>query len=414
MMPPRSSRRLRALLAAAMCAPLLALSLSAGDAATVPSQANPCPQNPLGAGRPSGGGTARAPGPAAGAASPAPGSDPCADLRAAQERAGQVDDLLTARRADLASARAQLAALQGSVARLQDEVARDTARQEEVMQRWRRDHDLLARQVRGRYVAGDQGFIAYLVAADSFGSLLDRAVSVGRVVSAERGLVARTAAERQEAEALLADATARRDQAQLQSRQMDALRVVIQSDVARLDRASADAHAAATLEAAIAALALARAHGTIYPAVDGPTFTADSDLTRPSGLTAGRIERFLHGTALAGLGRAYVETEARSHVSANYLVADSILESAWGTSRIAVDKHNILGFGADDSHPYEDAVSFPSFAACIDTVARYVAAHYLDPGGSYFHGPTLRGMNVLWATDPEWARKVATIATSIP
>ncbi len=412
-MLPRSAPRLRTLLGAALCVPLLALSLSAGDAATVPSQANPCPQNPFGA-RPSGPGAAKAPGRAAGAATPAPGSDPCADLRAAQERAGQVDDMLTARRADLASARAQLAALEGSVALLGEEVARDTARHEEVMQRWRRDHDLLARQVRDRYVAGEQGFVAYLVAADSFAALLDRAVSVGRVVSAERGLVARTSAERREAEALLADATARRDQARLQMHQMDALRVVIQSEVARLNRASADAHAAASLEAAIAALALARAHGTIYPAVDGPTFTPDSDLTRPSGLTVERIERFLHGTALAGLGRSYVETEARYHVSANYLVADSILESAWGTSQIARDKHNILGFGANDSHPYEDAVRFPSFAACVDTVARYVAAHYLDPRGNYFHGPTLRGMNVLWATDPEWAHKVATIATSIP
>jgi hypothetical protein len=396
-----------------MCAPLLALSLSAGDAATVPSQANPCPQNPLGAGS----ATAAAhpaQGRAPGRASPAPGSDPCADLRAAQQRAGQVDDMLAARRADLASARAQLAALERSVAVLQEEVARDTARHEEVMQRWQQDHDLLARQVRARYVSGGEGFVAYLVAADSFGNLLDRAVSVGRVVSAERGLVARTSAERAEAEGLLADATARRDQAQLESHQMDALRVVIQSDVARLNRAALDAHAAATLEAAIAALALARAHGTVYPAVDGPVFTPDSDLTKPSGLTVARIEKFLHGTALAGLGKSYVETEARYHVSANYLVADSILESAWGTSQIARDKHNILGFGADDSHPYEDAVSFPSFAACVDTVARYVADHYLDPRGSYFHGPTLRGMNVLWATDPEWAKKVATIATSIP
>jgi beta-N-acetylglucosaminidase len=143
-------------------------------------------------------------------------------------------------------------------------------------------------------------------------------------------------------------------------------------------------------------------------------FTADSDLTRPSGLGADRIERFLRGTALAGLGRTYAAAERTYHVSADYLVADSILESAWGTSRIAVDKHNILGFGADDSHPYEDAVTFPSFAACVDTVARYVAAHYLDPRGDSFHGPTLRGMNVLWATDPEWANKVATIAASIP
>jgi beta-N-acetylglucosaminidase len=109
-----------------------------------------------------------------------------------------------------------------------------------------------------------------------------------------------------------------------------------------------------------------------------------------------------------------MEVEGRSHVSANYLVADSILESAWGTSQIARDKHNILGFGADDSHPYEDAVAFPSFAACVDTVARYVAEHYLDPRGGYYHGPTLRGMNVLWATDPEWANKVANIAREIP
>jgi beta-N-acetylglucosaminidase len=343
-----------------------------------------------------------------------PGSDPCADLRAAQQRAAQVDDMLSARRADLDSARAQLAALDGSVARLREEVARDTARHDEVMQRWQQDRDLLARQVRDRYVAGESGFVSYLVAADSFNSLLDRAVSVGRVVSAERGLVARTAAERAEAEALLADATARRDQAQVQMHQMEALKVVIQSDVARLGRAAVDAHAAATLQAAIAALALARAHGTIYPAVDGPVFTSDSDLTKPSGLTAERIERFLHGTALAGLGKTYMEVEGRAHVSANYLVADSILESAWGTSQIARDKHNILGFGADDSHPYEDAVTFPSFAACVDTVARYVAEHYLDPRGGYYHGPTLRGMNVLWATDPEWANKVANIAREIP
>ena len=119
-------------------------------------------------------------------------------------------------------------------------------------------------------------------------------------------------------------------------------------------------------------------------------------------------------TALAGLGKAYIDTESRYHVSADYLVADSILESAWGTSQIARDKHNILGFGADDSHPYEDAVWFPSFAACVDTVARYVAEHYLDPKGGYYHGPTLRGMNVSWASDPEWANKVAQIADSIP
>lgn len=392
----------------AITAPLLALTLSGGDAAVAPSVADPCPQNPAGSAH------GHAPAQTSAQPSASPGSDPCADLRAARDRAGEIDDMLSARRADLASARAQLAALRRSIAALQVEVAQDTARHDAVMQRWQRDRDLLARQVRDRYIAGGEGFLAYLVSADSFGNLLDRAVSVGRVVSAERGLVARTSAERDQAEALLADATSRRDQAEVQMHQMDALQVVIQSDVVRLGEAAVDAHAAATLAAAVAALALARAHGTIYPAVDGPDFTSDSDLTKPSGLTVARIERFLHGTALAGLGKTYVDTESRYHVSADYLVADSILESAWGTSRIARDKHNILGFGADDSHPYEDAVTFPSFAACVDTVARYVGEHYLDPRGGYYHGPTLRGMNVYWASDPEWANKVASIARSIP
>jgi Mannosyl-glycoprotein endo-beta-N-acetylglucosaminidase len=380
-----------------------------GAAATAPSAADPCPENPLSTTPPP-----PAPSSPSPPADPGAAADPCAELHQARERAHQVDDMLSARRADLASARAQLAALEGDVGALDAEVARDTARHEQVLGAWQHDHDLLARQVRERYVAGGEGFVTYLVAADSFGSLLDRAVAVGRVVSAERTLVVRTAAERAEADRLLADATARRDQARTELRQEDVLRVLIESDVARLSSAASDAHAAATLEAATAALALARTHGTVYPAVDGPGFTADSDLTHPSGLTAERIERFLRGTALAGLGRTYAETERRYHVSADYLVADSILESAWGTSQIAVDKHNILGFGADDSHPYEDAVSFPSFAACVDTVARYVAVHYLDPRGDSFHGPTLRGMNVLWATDPEWANKVATIADSIP
>jgi Mannosyl-glycoprotein endo-beta-N-acetylglucosaminidase len=392
-----------------LCGLLAALRLGTGVAATTLPTADPCPQNPYGS-------ATTPPGPRGPSASAAPGgaTDPCAELHAARQRAGQVDDMLSARRADLASAQAQLAGLQRDVTALDAEVARDSARHDEVMRAWQRDHDLLARQVRERYVGGGEGFIAYLVAADSFATLLDRAVTVGRVVSAERGLVARTAAERAEAERLLDAAAAHRDQVQIELRQQDVLRVLIESDVARLTSAATDAHAAATLEAATAALALARVHGTVYPAVDGPVFTADSDLTRASGLTAARIERLLHGTALAGLGRTYMETEARYHVSADYLVADSILESAWGTSQIAVDKHNILCFGADDSHPYEDAVSFPSFAACIDTVARYVAVHYLDPRGDSFHGPTLRGMNVLWATDPEWAHKVATIADSVP
>ena len=87
-------------------------------------------------------------------------------------------------------------------------------------------------------------------------------------------------------------------------------------------------------------------------------------------------------------------------MSARYLVAHSIKESGWGTSAIAQQKHNLFGYGADDSNPFGDAMSFPSFTACILYVAQEVKQSYLTPGGAYYHGPTLRGMNVDYASDP--------------
>ena len=86
----------------------------------------------------------------------------------------------------------------------------------------------------------------------------------------------------------------------------------------------------------------------------------------------------------------------------------------WGQSAIAQDKHNLFGFNADDANPYQDASTFPSFDACVQHVAQFVAQNYLDQTGRYYHGPTLRGMNVDYATDPNWAYKIARIADTVP
>ncbi len=152
----------------------------------------------------------------------------------------------------------------------------------------------------------------------------------------------------------------------------------------------------------------------VFTPVVGPAFTVDTDLTKPSGETAAKLDSFLSGSALAGLGASFMNAETTYHVSARYLVAHAILESAWGTSAIAHDKHNLFGYGADDANPYGDAVSFPSFDACIQFVAQKVAQNYLSPSGAFYHGPTLRGMNVDYASDPLWASKIARIANTIP
>ena len=109
-----------------------------------------------------------------------------------------------------------------------------------------------------------------------------------------------------------------------------------------------------------------------------------------------------------------MQAEKTYGVSARYLVAHSIEESGWGTSPIAQSDNNLFGYGADDSDPAGDASRFSSFAACILYVAQQVQQKYLTPGGEYYHGPTLRGMNVDYASDPLWASKIAAIARTIP
>src|SRR5205807_1862509 len=73
----------------------------------------------------------------------------------------------------------------------------------------------------------------------------------------------------------------------------------------------------------------------------------------------------------------------------------------------------LFGIAAYDSNPGA-ALSFPSFAACIDYEARFVRRDYLDPQGAFYHGPTLRGMNVNYATDRRWASNIAAIYLTLP
>lgn len=140
---------------------------------------------------------------------------------------------------------------------------------------------------------------------------------------------------------------------------------------------------------------------------------ADVDLRKPSGVSARTIDAFLSGTPLAGLGAIFMQAEHTWAVSARYLAAHAVLESGWGKSRIAKEKHNLFGFQAYDNSPYESAKGYPDFKTCIDMVAKYVARNYLDPSGKYYSGPTLKGMNVHYATDKKWADKIATLMAKI-
>lgn len=154
-------------------------------------------------------------------------------------------------------------------------------------------------------------------------------------------------------------------------------------------------------------------------------FSVNTNLTQPSGITVGQIQNFLQGTPLEADSGYFMTAQATSHVSAIYLVSDAVLETGWGTSQLYSVKHNLFGFEAYDVNPFGYGATFPSDQACISFVSWFVSVNYLTPpgyevanypgqpgqvpSGRYYNGPTPAGMNVDYASDPQWAAKIAAI-----
>jgi beta-N-acetylglucosaminidase len=360
-------------------------------------------------------------------------------LAQARQQARQASTALGAAQQQLAGAQQQLAALQARVASLDQQVAADTAHVASLDQQVRDDKQSLASYVRSMYKAGgSDGAIAYVIASGNLGDAFQRVAELDRVNQAGKVLLTRIADAQAAAATALTEATAARQQAQaaaaqaataetvvaVEEEQMQSAAVAANQNVSTAQHtltaaeqvAAREAAAAARAQAAAAAAAQAAAqlNNTVFTPVSGSAFTVDTDLTKPSGETAAKLDAFLSGTALAGLGASLMTAESTYHVNARYLTAHAIEESAWGTSAIARDKHNLYGYGADDANPYADAKTFASFDACIQFVARMVAQNYLSSNGSFYHGPTLRGMNVDYASDPMWASNIARIASTIP
>lgn len=357
--------------------------------------------------------------------------------RQANAQVAEASAQLANARAAVAQAQAQLAAMQARIVSLDAEVSSDQAEVTELQGQIAQDKQRLAAFVRASYeTGGTQTTVEYLVDSQSISDLVARINEVDHVATAGNLLVTRIDAEQTREQHLLSAALEARSQEQAAEQQAATQEVVIANDEAsdavllahdqvaasQAEQAASSAQTEYDLISeydteyadAAAALALARADGTIFSPIPGPIFTEDTDLTLPSGESAQTIDGFLAGTDLAGLGSAYMQAEKSYGVSARYLVAHSIEESGWGTSAIAQQKHNLFGYGADDSNPFGDAVSFPSFTACILYVAQVVRQNYLTPGAAYYHGPTLRGMNVDYASDPFWASQIAAIARTVP
>ncbi len=342
------------------------------------------------------------------------------DLKSAQSEANAADGNLAIARQQLSAVSRQLIALEQRITLLDATIVADTATVTELRRELAADRAHLALYIRQTYESGgSEAALLYLLSASDIATAVERKVQLDDVASAAQDLVNRIYTEASSAAATLTRDHAARAQLAVAQEQAQTTRALLAVQEEQVQAADVAAHQAVRkaktqLNAAEAALAAARAADTIFTPVAGAQFTINTDLTKPSGETAARINSFLQGTDMAGLGASFMRAEQTYHVSARYFVAHAILESDWGASAIAQDKHNLFGFNADDSNPYGDASTFPSFDACIQYVANFIAANYLSPRGPFYHGPTLHGMNVDYASDPNWAYKIASIARTIP
>lgn len=165
--------------------------------------------------------------------------------------------------------------------------------------------------------------------------------------------------------------------------------------------------------------------GKKYYSTDGinfENFTVENpflfrDLRKPSNYTAEELDKVyslmnIKGSRLAGKGAIFKEAEERYQINALYLIAHSALESSWGRSQIAKDKNNFFGIAAYDTTPYDSAKSFDDVDKGILGAAKWIRENYIDNGRTYL-GNKSSGMNVLYASDPYWGEKIASIMMSI-
>ena len=141
------------------------------------------------------------------------------------------------------------------------------------------------------------------------------------------------------------------------------------------------------------------------------------DLRKPTNYSAEELDKVyslmnIQGSRLAGKGAIFKEAEDLYQINALYLMAHSALESAWGRSQIAKDKNNFFGIAAYDTTPYDSAKSFDDVDKGILGAAKWIRDNYIGYGRTYL-GNKSSGMNVLYASDPYWGEKIASIMMTI-
>lgn len=145
-------------------------------------------------------------------------------------------------------------------------------------------------------------------------------------------------------------------------------------------------------------------------------------LNKPSGLSLEQFKKVLNDSKdknkiFSNNAEYFYYIEKQYNINGIFVAAVGIHESAWGTSKIALQKNNLFGYGAYDSNPYNGAYNFLNYSESIDLISRVFVKYYINPKGTsiyggetaigtYYNGATLNGINKKYASDKNWANSV--------
>jgi len=153
------------------------------------------------------------------------------------------------------------------------------------------------------------------------------------------------------------------------------------------------------------------------------TLSKNMALNKPSGLTLKQFEKIFENNKKDKNGifkqnaMYFYYVEKVYGINGVFVAALGIHESGWGTSRIALNKKNLFGYGAYDMNAYASAYKYDGYVAGIDMISRVLMKNYLNPkgtsiyngesaSGKYFNGNTVSAVNKRYATDKNWANSV--------
>lgn len=132
------------------------------------------------------------------------------------------------------------------------------------------------------------------------------------------------------------------------------------------------------------------------------------------GLTAEQLDAWIDSNAPAnspmrGLGSTFLQAGEESGLDPRYLIAHAALETGWGTSNLSgngdAKNGNWFGIGAFDNNPNNGF----NYSDGIVGGAKWIAENYYKNGQTTLHGMVNDPNGHNYATDPQWADKIASI-----